>query len=69
MKNCRLCNRVLGRIDDPLSINCGGDCLACMIDNERMGGNHTMTEIEMRDRIVFLELEVKQLIKCATVVR
>ena len=28
--NCRICGRVLAKQDDPLSIDCGGDCWGCV---------------------------------------
>lgn len=31
---CTICGRCLDQADDPLSGNCGGDCLACMIETE-----------------------------------
>jgi hypothetical protein len=30
MERCKLCKRVLDDPDDPLSKDCGGDCLYCM---------------------------------------
>lgn len=29
---CAICKRELDNPDDPLSRNCGGDCLQCMAD-------------------------------------
>ncbi|CAN7786619.1 hypothetical protein LJR034_008709 [Caballeronia sp. LjRoot34] len=29
---CAICGRALGDVDDPLSVDCGGDCLRCMAD-------------------------------------
>ena len=31
---CSICNRLLSQPSDPLSANCGGDCLACNIARE-----------------------------------
>lgn len=31
MTACSICKRPLGREEDPLSEDCGGDCLACII--------------------------------------
>lgn len=31
---CSLCSRYLDDAEDPLSIDCGGDCIACMITIE-----------------------------------
>ena len=28
--NCSICKRVLNNLDDPFSLDCGGDCEACM---------------------------------------
>lgn len=28
---CSICARPLNRAEDPLSVNCGGDCLGCII--------------------------------------
>jgi hypothetical protein len=30
--HCAICRRALGDPDDPLSVDCGGDCLQCMAD-------------------------------------
>jgi hypothetical protein len=30
MDRCKLCRRLLDNPDDPLSGDCGGDCLYCM---------------------------------------
>lgn len=32
MANCLICKRVLNNPADPLSVDCGGDCLKCMAD-------------------------------------
>ncbi len=32
MANCLICKRVLSNPADPLSVDCGGDCLKCMAD-------------------------------------
>lgn len=34
MTTCSICKRPLGREEDPLSVDCGGDCLACIIAAE-----------------------------------
>lgn len=33
-ETCSVCSRPLDRLDDLLSMNCGGDCLACMASAE-----------------------------------
>lgn len=33
-EHCTICKRELDNKDDPFSVNCGGDCLACMADFE-----------------------------------
>lgn len=35
---CNLCNRELDQPGNPLSVNCGGDCLRCMNEVERGSG-------------------------------
>lgn len=30
--HCAICGRPLDVADDPLSVDCGGDCLGCMAD-------------------------------------
>lgn len=32
--HCSICNRLLDREDDPLSLDCGGDCYGCIIEAE-----------------------------------
>lgn len=32
---CLMCKRLLGQPDDPLSLDCGGDCLGCMQEMEK----------------------------------
>lgn len=32
MQYCGLCKRQLDRLGDPVSLDCGGDCLLCMAD-------------------------------------
>ena len=35
---CRICDRELDRTEDPLSIDCGGDCWGCVGEIEAAGG-------------------------------
>jgi hypothetical protein len=30
MNTCKICSRTLNNPEDPLSVDCGGDCAACM---------------------------------------
>lgn len=34
-QRCSICKRLLGQPEDPDSVDCGGDCLACMREEER----------------------------------
>ncbi len=36
---CRICGRSLDQPDDPLSMNCGGDCWGCIGETEADLGN------------------------------
>ncbi len=31
---CLICGRALDRADDPLSVDCGGDCFGCIVEAE-----------------------------------
>jgi hypothetical protein len=33
-RHCAICGRPLNNAEDPLSVDCGGDCLGCMADCE-----------------------------------
>lgn len=33
--SCSICGRILAQPEDPLSVDCGGDCLGCMIEAEK----------------------------------
>lgn len=46
MEQCNLCHRILDNEEDPLSINCGGDCIACMITIEFDMGHRGTGNIE-----------------------
>lgn len=35
-KQCKLCNKVLNDPKDPKSLDCGGDCLGCIEEIERL---------------------------------
>lgn len=37
--NCKTCGRLLSQPDDPLSIDCGGDCWGCIGELEAELGN------------------------------
>jgi len=37
-KNCKICGRKLDNFIDPMSIDCGGDCLACVQLAEQNSG-------------------------------
>lgn len=39
--NCRICGRELGREDDPLSLDCGGDCWGCIGEIEAETGSES----------------------------
>ncbi len=57
MKNCGICRRRLDQVMDPLSKDCGGDCLGCMIHEENTeSGAYTQLEVDLRDRVCTLEL-------------
>lgn len=44
--NCRICGRELGREDDPLSLDCGGDCWGCIGEIEaEMGSESSLARI------------------------
>jgi hypothetical protein len=36
--NCNICSRVLSKSDDPLSLDCGGDCWGCIGETEAAMG-------------------------------
>ncbi|PIM55256.1 hypothetical protein CS062_00025 [Roseateles chitinivorans] len=36
--NCQVCGRTLGQKDDPLSVDCGGDCWGCIGEIEAAQG-------------------------------
>lgn len=64
--NCGICKRPLNLIEDPLSVNCGGDCLRCMANIERE--NPVMTgwsdlELSFYDHIIYLENLILKIIK------
>lgn len=40
--NCKICHRNLDNDQDPQSLNCGGDCLGCMIIEENAVGDHEL---------------------------
>jgi hypothetical protein len=37
-KRCHLCGRPLNNSHDPFSLDCGGDCLGCMLEIEQKMG-------------------------------
>lgn len=37
MANCQMCGRVLNEEEDPLSVDCGGDCWGCVSEIEAEG--------------------------------
>ncbi len=39
MKHCTICKRLLDNEDYPLSIDCGGDCIHCMLSAEQQIGD------------------------------
>lgn len=44
--NCRICGRELGREDDPLSLDCGGDCWGCIGEIEaEMGSESSLARV------------------------
>ena len=45
-RKCELCKRLLDNEEDPLSIDCGGDCIACMITIEFEGGHRGTENID-----------------------
>lgn len=61
MSQCSLCNRYLEMETDPLSEDCGGDCLGCMIEVE---GSDCWDEItiKFRNRIIELEKTTRKLL-------
>lgn len=57
---CRICNRLLKNEFDPLSKDCGEDCLGCMIYEEQTdNGSYTYLEVRLRNRIINLEQEIR----------
>ena len=36
--NCKICGRLLSRQEDPLSVDCGGDCWGCVGEIEADAG-------------------------------
>lgn len=32
IRECSICHRALNQLDDPFSVDCGGDCIVCMAD-------------------------------------
>ncbi|WP_377154390.1 hypothetical protein ACFJIX_20685 [Roseateles sp. UC29_93] len=43
---CKLCDRLLGQPDDPLSTDCGGDCWGCVGEIEaRMGDPQSLDKV------------------------
>ena len=65
MKNCNICGRALDQENDPLSIDCGGDCWGCIGEIEaEMGDQNSRekvrTELETGIRHVPVEGKVNQ---------
>ena len=50
---CAICKRALDHADDPLGSNCGGDCLACMIETE---DGRTAPELPPEQLALWLDL-------------
>jgi hypothetical protein len=50
MKQCSICSRALDQENDPLSLDCGGDCWGCVGEIEAEMGDETSRE-EVRGEI------------------
>jgi hypothetical protein len=55
MKRCGICGRELDRSDDPLSIDCGGDCWGCISEIE-VEGTGVDLESYRRDPGAFFDI-------------
>jgi hypothetical protein len=45
-KTCGICSRTLDLKDDPLSMDCGGDCWGCIGEIEAdMGDEYSLTKV------------------------
>ena len=53
---CSICNRLLSQPSDPLSENCGGDCLACMVEAE---DGRSASELPAEQLALWLDLRAE----------
>jgi hypothetical protein len=44
LMTCQICGQPLGHADDPLSVDCGGDCWGCVGEIEAEMGESTSLE-------------------------
>jgi len=56
-KTCGICQRKLNQSDDPLSIDCGGDCWGCIGEIEAETGDATALEKVRRESLLGLRPE------------
>lgn len=52
MAECLICKRVLDNPEDPLSVDCGGDCLQCMADCDDPDAVAAVERLRLEGKIV-----------------
>lgn len=63
--NCQICNRPLNNPQDPLSVDCGGDCWGCIGEIESKAGYKPSVDIVQKE----YELGVRTILYKQTIYR